>query len=200
MLPEHREASAQGYLLRLDTRYQLVAFRGVTPDSILADSAVIGSTGGFVTPDGFAVTCISGSSFCQFYRPGPRLDSQPFVITGDLTAWGLGVPGLSVRGNARWGADLGQGDFWPGTSPAFQLLEGYAEYSRSGLTARLGRQHITGRFGWTGFDGGALTARLPRWGLELTGYGGWGLARSLDVPAAARRSTRSTTSSIRCGR
>ena len=175
-------ASAQGYRLRLDTRYQLVAFRGVTPDSILADSAVIGSTGGFQTPEGFAVSCSPGSRVCRFFRAGPRLASQPFVSSADLTVWGLGIAGLSVRGNARWGVDLGRDDFWPGTQPALQLLEGYAEYSTPSITGRLGRQHVAGRFGWTGFDGGALTARLPRQGLELAVYGGWGLARSLDVP------------------
>lgn len=175
-------ASAQGYRLRLDSRYQLVAFRGVTPDSILADSAVIGTTGGFQTPDGFAVVCTLGSSFCRFFRAGPRLDSQPLVSSADLSVWGLGIAGLSVRGNARWGADLGPNDLWPGTEPALQLLEAYAEYSTPSLTGRLGRQHVTGRFGWTGFDGAALTGRLPRQGLELTLYGGWGLARSLDVP------------------
>jgi hypothetical protein len=175
-------ASAQGYRLRLDTRYQLVAFRGVTEDSILADSAVIGSTGGFVTPGGSAVVCTPGSNFCRFFRAGTRLSSQPLVSSADLTVWGLGIAGLSVRGNARWGVDLGRDDLWPGTQPALQLLEGYAEYSTPSITGRLGRQHVTGRFGWTGFDGGALTARLPRQGLELGVYGGWGLARSLDVP------------------
>ena len=175
-------ASAQGYRIRLDSRYQLVAFRGVTPDSIPADSAVIGSTGGFQTPDGFAVVCTPGSSFCRYFRAGPRLASQPLVNSADITVWGLGITGLSVRGNARWGADLGSDDHWPGTEPALQLLEGYAEYTTSSITGRLGRQHVTGRFGWTGFDGAALSARLPRHGLELSVYGGWGLARSLDVP------------------
>lgn len=175
-------AAAQGYRLRLDTRYQLVAFRGVDRDSIPADSAVVGSTGGFQTPDGFAVTCAPGTGFCRYFRAGPRLASQPVVSSADLTVWGLGITGLSVRANARWGTDLGGDDLWPGTHPALQLLEGYAEYSTANLTGRLGRQQVTGRFGWTGFDGAALTGRLPRQGLELTAYGGWGLARSLDVP------------------
>jgi hypothetical protein len=175
-------ASAQGYRLRLDTRFQTVSFRGVTPDSIPAGSAIIGPTGGLETPDGFAVTCTSGSSFCTFYRPGPRLSSDPFVSTADLTVWGLGISGLSLRANARWGVDLGSDNLWPGTQPALQLLEGYAEYSTPSVTGRLGRQHVSGRFGWTGFDGAALTVRIRQLGLELTGYGGWGLARSIDVP------------------
>ena len=175
-------ASAQGYRLRLETRFQTVSFRGVTLDSILATSAVIAPSGGFETPDGFAVDCVPGSFFCTFYRPGPRLSSDPLVSSADLTVWGLGVSGLSVHGNARWGTDLGSDNVWPGTQPAVQLLEGYAEYATPAITARLGRQHIAGRFGWTGVDGGALTLRIPGAGLEFTGYGGWGLARSIDVP------------------
>jgi hypothetical protein len=166
----------------LDARFQSVSFRGVTEDSIPAGSVVVGPSGGFETPDGFAVVCSPASTFCTFFRPGPRLDSDPLVTSADLTVWGLGVSGLSLRGNARWGADLNSGDFWPGTEPAAQLLEAYAEYSTRSVTGRLGRQHITGRFGWTGFDGAALTLRAVRMGLELTGYGGWGLARSIDVP------------------
>ena len=174
--------SGQSYRVRLDTRFQTVSFRGVTPDSIPVGSAVIGPSGGLETPDGFAVVCSPGSRVCTFFRPGPRLASDPLVSSADLMVWGLGVSGLSVRGNARWGVDLGKDNFWPGTQPALQLLEGYAEYQTTSLTGRLGRQHVTGRFGWTGFDGAALTARVPRRGLELTAYGGWGLARSLDVP------------------
>jgi hypothetical protein len=173
---------AQGYRLRLDTRFQTVTFRGVTKDSIPAAAAVIGADGGFETPDGFAVVCPPGRSVCTFYRPGPRLTGNPLVSSADLTVWGLGVSGLSIRANARWGVDLGADDLWPGTRPALQLLEGYAEYATPRLTGRLGRQHVTSRFGWTGFDGASLALRAPRQGLELTGYGGWGLARSVDVP------------------
>ena len=174
--------TAQGYRLRLDTRFQTVAFRGVSPDSIAVGSAVVGPTGGFETPDGFAVTCTGGSEFCRFYRAGPKLTSGPLVSYADVTVWGVGVPGLSVRGNARWGTDLSADNVWPGTTPAVQLLEGYAEYATGRLTGRLGRQHVTGRLGWTGIDGAALTVRSARHGLEVTGYGGWGLARAIDVP------------------
>lgn len=175
-------ASAQGYRLRLETGFQTVSFRGVTLDSIPSASAVIAPSGGLETPDGFAVQCSASISFCTFYRPGPRLTSNPLVSSADLTVWGLGISGLSIRGNARWGVDLGTDHLWPGTQPAVQLLEGYAEYATPGITGRLGRQHISGRFGWTGVDGASLTLRIPRAGLELTGYGGWGLARSIDVP------------------
>jgi hypothetical protein len=173
---------AQGYRLRLDSRFQSVAFRGLTPDSIPVASAVVGPEGGFETPDGFAVHCAPGRDYCSFFRPGPKLASAPLLSSADVTVWGLGVPGLSVRGNARWGVDLGRDDFWPGTRPEVQLVEGYAEYATELLTGRLGRQQVTGRLGWHGFDGADLTLRSPRLGLEASGYVGWGLARAANVP------------------
>ena len=104
------------------------------------------------------------------------------MTSADLTVWGLGLPGLVLRGNARWGTDLSGDDLWPGSRPAAQLLEAYAEYASSALTGRLGRQHVTGRLGWTGIDGAAATLRSSRTGVDVTGYAGWGLARGLDVP------------------
>ncbi len=175
-------AAGQEYRLRLDTRFQRVAFRGVATDSIAAGDVVAGAGGGLVTPDGRAVTCIQATGFCLFYLPGPQLQSAPLVSMADMTVWGLGVPGLSVRGNARWGTDLSRDDLWPGTQPAVQLLEAYAEYATASLTGRLGRQHVTGRLGWTGIDGASVTLRPGGTKLDLTGYGGWGLARGVDVP------------------
>ena len=67
-------AQAQGYRLRLDSRVQRASYRGVTADSILATQAVTGPTGGFETPDGFAVRCSTSSAYCFYFRPGPELD------------------------------------------------------------------------------------------------------------------------------
>jgi hypothetical protein len=180
-----RAGWSQGYRLRLDSRLQTVTFRGVSPDSIDRAAAGVGSTGGLFSPEGFAVTCPAAGTFCHFYRPGPRLTSTPLVSYADLTAWGLGAPGLSLRGSVRWGTDLSSGNLWPGTRPAIQLLEGYAEYARGRLTGRLGRQHVTGRLGWTGMDGAALTLRSASSALDVTAYGGWGLARGVDLPVTS---------------
>lgn len=177
-----RAAASQEFRLRLDARLQTVAFRGVTLDSIAAEDVVAGPGGGLVTPGGRAVVCPPASDFCTFYLPGRRVGSAPLVNTADVTIWGLGVPGLSLRGNARWGTDLSADDRWPGTHPAVQLLEAYAEYVTAGITGRLGRQHVAGRLGWTGLDGAALTVRPGRTRLDLTGYVGWGLARGVDLP------------------
>src|SRR5215510_10398134 len=72
-----RSAGGQGYRVRIDTRLQVVSFRGLTPDSIAAADTVPGPGGGPATPDGFAVLCGAGDAYCHFYRPGPILHGAP---------------------------------------------------------------------------------------------------------------------------
>jgi hypothetical protein len=125
--------SAQGYRLRLDSRMQGVSWRGVTPGTIPRADALEQPDGGFLTPDGYAALC--GTSECSFFAPGPELRGLPWVAQADLSAWGFGVQGLSLRANARWATDLGDGTTWPGTEPAIEVVEGYVEYSREEITA-----------------------------------------------------------------
>jgi hypothetical protein len=177
--------AAQDYLLRLDSRLQVAEYRGIRRDSILATSVVTGPGGGPETPDGFAVTCIPGQSYCDFYRPGPALEGGPLVTGADLTVWGLGLTGLSLRLNARVGADIGTTDVWPGNDPDLQLIEGYAQYATERLTGRLGRQFETGRLGYNGYDGGRVAYRLPGAGLTGAAYIGLGLARATALPVTS---------------
>jgi len=167
---------AQGYRLRLDSRVQAVAYRGVTLDSVARSDSV--------TAGGYALQC-NPTGFCTFYRPGPIIHAAPVTTTADVTVWGLGVPGLSVRAIGRTVGDLSSGDNWPGTDPRVQLLEGYAQYAVARWTAQVGRQTVATRFGLTGFDGGRLTLRDARRGLELTGYAGWGLWRGSALPVTS---------------
>jgi hypothetical protein len=178
-------ASGQGYRLRLDTRLQAVAFRGVTFDSIPASDTVTGPSGGPRTQDGYAVSCQPGLPYCYFYRPGPAERSLPVVTTADLSLWGMGVPGLSVRVAARLGVDLGATSTWPGTAPAVQLLEAYADYATDRLTARAGRQFVTSRLGYEGFDGARIIVRDSRRLLEGGGFAGWGLERGVALPVTS---------------
>lgn len=175
-------AAAQGYRVRLDTRFETAAYRGVTADSILSADVKADSTGALYTPDGIAVQCLLGARYCTYFRPGPVERGGPMVTTADFSLWGLGVRGLSARGMARLGVDVGTGDVWPGTDPAMQLVEGYLEYARGPLTADLGRTHVINRFGYTGFDGALATGRLFAGQLSATAYGGWGLARGVALP------------------
>jgi hypothetical protein len=99
--------------------------------------------------------------------------------------WGLGISGLSVHATARVGVDFGSADAWPGTNPAVQLLEGYAEYAVTRATARLGRQVVASRLGTTGFDGAGVVVRDARRGVEIDGFAGWGLARGVALPVTS---------------
>src|SRR5579885_227091 len=176
---------AQGYRLRLDTRFQAAAYRGVTLDSIAVGDTVTGPGGGAYTPDGYAVNCVAGDAYCRFFRPGPAVHAAPVTATADLAAWGFGVAGLSVHATGRVAGDLGGGAAWPGSDAHVQLLEGYAEYAAERVTAQLGRQEVATRFGFTGFDGARVALRPGPRGLELTGYGGWGLARGIALPVTS---------------
>ena len=175
--------AAQEYRLRLDTRLQTVAYRGWTLDSVLATSVVVaGPTGGFRSPDGIAVECDAGSPYCTFFRPGPERSAAPVVGTVDLSVWGLGVSGLRIQAKGRALGDFRNRSVWPGVKPALQLLDGYAEYVTAGFTGELGRTHVATRLGWRGFDGARAEVRPLGRTLRISGYGGWALARGLDVP------------------
>lgn len=176
-------AAGQSWRIRFDASAQRVAFRGVTADSVLESQTSAGPTGGPITPDGYAVTCF-GDGFCRFYRPGSVLHGVPAGAGTDLTLWGLGVAGLSVRINARTLTDLSGDRLWPGTAPSFRLIEGHAEYVRGGLTARAGRMlelSRLGNAGTGGLDGLRATYRFRETGIEVGGYGGWGLARGTTL-------------------
>ncbi len=175
-------ALAQGYRARIDVRSQSVRYRGWQIDSVLATDVVTSPAGGPATPDGFAVTCVSADPYCFYFQAGPVRHPVPFSTTATATAWGLGLTGLSVHGSVRLLTDLTGDQFWPGTEPAAQLIELYADYRHKRFGARAGRMIESNRIGFAGYDGVRLTARALRRRLELTGYGGLGLARSSLLP------------------
>ena len=171
---------AQGYRMRLESRLQTLSFRGVEADSVPASDVVTQPDGSLLSPDGHAVRCLA--AWCYFWRAGPEVSASPWVTSADFSAWGFGVDGLSVRGSALAALDISGGAAFAGTDPPVQLLEGYLEYARGAVTARAGRQLVTGRLGFLGFDGGRGTVRVTSLGLELGGYAGWSLARGTSVP------------------
>lgn len=180
-------AQAQGWRLRFDANAQRVEYRGVTPDSILATDVVTGANGGPETPDGYAVTC-GFDDYCRHYRQGAVRAGLPAGLGVDLAMWGLGITGLSVRVSGRTMGDLSGDQLWPGTTPTLRLLEGYAEYLRSGFTARVGRMLEQGRLTSTGMSG--LDGVRANWHpsgdkFEVGGYAGWGLARGTILPVTS---------------
>lgn len=182
LLTSASPVAAQGYRLRLDLRSQSVRFRGWQADSLAATGVVPGPSGGLQTSDGFAVRCPSGDPFCFYFRPGETRHAAPFGATATGTMWGLGLAGLSVHGSVRLATDFTGDSFMPGTEPAAQLLELYADYTRRWLTGRVGRVLESNRLGVAGYDGVRLAVRSTNTGLEAVGYGGLGLGRSSLLP------------------
>jgi hypothetical protein len=156
------------------------------PSRVAAVTDTVGAPGqGPSTPDGYAVQCLTGAPYCTFFRPGPIVRGSPATVMADGTVWGLGLPGVSVHVTGRLGVDLGTADVWPGTEPAVQLLQGYAEYAVQRATARLGRQIVASRLGTTGFDGAGVVLRDLQRGIEVQGYAGWGLERGVALPVTS---------------
>ena len=180
-------AAGQGWRLRFDANAQRVEYRGVTPDSILGTDAVTSPSGGAATVDGYALTC-GFDDYCRYYRAGPLREGVPASLGVDLAMWGLGVTGLSVRVSGRTMGDLTGDQLWPGTTPTLRLVEGYAEYLRSGFAARAGRMLEQGRLTSTGMsslDGLRVTWRPAADIFEFGGYAGWGLARGTILPVTS---------------
>jgi hypothetical protein len=123
--------------------------------------------------------------YCTYYTAGGVQRGNPFFASIDGVLWGFGVEGLRVVAQARIGGDLSNPNRWPGTKPAAQLVEGYAEYARRWVTAELGRTHVATRLGYWGFDGLKANFRLLNQRLFVQGYGGWGLARGAVLPVTS---------------
>ena len=177
-------SAAQGYRVRLETRFQSLSFRGVSIDSVPRSAVIADSDGGFVTADGYAASCAEAGTYCTFFRPGSTTKVSPVSGTADATLWGFGVPGLQLHLTVRGVGKLRDAS-WPGTEPAAQLLEGYASYTRDVLSVKLGRTHDYNRLGWVGFDGAALEIRPLGRALRVFGYGGRALARSFPLPVTS---------------
>lgn len=171
----------QGYRVRVDTRYQSVAYRGVQLDSVLASEVLPGDT----TTGGIAAYCPLGADYCRYYSAGPDQRGNPFVASIDGVLWGFGLEGFRLVAEARLGWDLSNPDVWPGTQPAAYLVEGYAEYANRWVTAELGRTHVATRLGYWGFDGAKADVRLLGNRVFVEGYGGWGLGRGVALPVTS---------------
>ena len=179
------DAAAQSWRLRFDASAQLASFRGVVLDSVAGTDVIAGPTGGPVSPDGVIARCPATTTYCYLFRPGERRRGGPAVTSIDLSLWGLGVSGLRVQVRGRAGIDLGSADVWPGTDPAVQLLEGYAEYATDAITGRVGRQLLATRLGWQGFDGARVVGRAAGLGLEGEVYAGLGLGQAAALPGSS---------------
>jgi len=107
----------------------------------------------------------------------PVAYAAPLVQDLELSAWGLGMPGLRAYALLRGRAALGSSLIWPQSDTHFEALYAYLELERPGYLLRLGRQQRSSGLGFYGFDG--LTASWrPLPAVRIEGYGGRGLARA----------------------
>jgi hypothetical protein len=171
-------AAGQGYRGWTSSNVRYVGMRPVTQESVARDLVVEGADG--LTYQGHPVFCLSGAS-CTYFA---ALDTE-HAFTGSqdvgVTAWGLGLQGLSFTALVRARARIG-GDFiWPRSDDDFDAMLAYAQLDRGRLRARLGRQENLSGLGFRGYDGASVAMEvLPE--LSVEGYGGRSLVRGLNEP------------------
>ena len=118
---------------------------------------------------------------CVRYRADEVASTVSGSLDANLTAWGFGVTGLSATASLRLRERTGGELLWPRTDDRIDLFLAYAQYARSEVRARVGRQRILGGLGRTAFDGASMVW-TPRPGWSGEAYAGRSLARALAEP------------------
>jgi len=115
------------------------------------------------------------------YRAGPVAMASPLTLDAEVSAWGLGVPGLRAYALLRGRAALGSELAWPRSNDHFDALYAFLELERQHYRVRAGRQQRASGLGFYAFDGVTTTWRpLPT--VRVEAYGGRGLARGFLEP------------------
>ncbi len=135
---------------------------------------------GRLTFDGKPVYCVGGPT-CDYWRSLPTQTAAVLSADVSVTAWGLGVQGLSATTVFRVRGDTDSDFVWPQSQRTFDAMLGYLQYVRSGLRIRAGRQRTLSGLGFSGFDGLDAMWEPLDW-LRVEGYGGRSLARGLNEP------------------
>jgi hypothetical protein len=180
-----RPLSAQDFVARATTVLRYFQLQPVLQDTV-ARSHVTQMPDGSFAFEGRPATCLPGLP-CTFYRVLPEEGALAGSQDVSVTAWGLGLRGLSatalVRARYRLDGDL----FWPRSDDAFDALLAYAELQRGEVRVRAGRQETLSGLGFSGFDGASARWSPVEW-LSAEGYAGRSLARGLqEAPHEALR-------------
>ncbi|HSR40883.1 MAG TPA: hypothetical protein VLL48_01895 [Longimicrobiales bacterium] len=150
------------------------------------DSIPVGETEGDGllrrTRDGRLVRCISGQSFCHYYRAGERTATTPGIQDLMVSGWGVGQ-GVRVYAHLRARTDLSDPDgLWPRSDDPFDVLAAYVEIDRDRFRVRAGRNWLSSGLGFYDYDGVAALLRVsPR--ITAEAWGGWSLIRGTPVPS-----------------
>lgn len=173
--------SAQGVRGTATTTVRYLELRPILRDTVSFERVTEGPNGEFLF-EGRPVTCAQLPLPCVFYRPGAVQDAVALTQDVGVTAWGLGLPGLSATSLIRIREDLG-GDFtWPGSDDRFDAILAFAQYNRGIVRARVGRQQNLSGLGVYGYDGANVLVE-PLRQLSVEGYAGRSLGRGLLEPS-----------------
>jgi hypothetical protein len=157
---------------------QYAQIRPITRDTV--DSAqVVRTPGGRLQYNGIPVEC--AGAVCTFFQPADPQSALLFTQDVAMTAWGVGLSGLSATVLLRARADLGGEFAWPRYDDAFDAILAYAELTRERYRARAGRQRNVSGLGFTSFDGGSFRFAASD-AVQLEVYGGRSLGRGLEEP------------------
>ncbi len=101
-----------------------------------------------------------------------------------LTAWGLGMRGLSFTSLLRGRVDSGDEIGWPRADDRLDVMLLFAQLERAGWRVRLGRQENASGLGFTAYDGASVGVALHSLGAgaRIEAFGGRSLARGLSEP------------------
>jgi hypothetical protein len=172
-------AHAQGVRGNATTTVRYIELQPIVQEFVREDQITI-EPNGDVTFNGIPVSCVVGLG-CFYYR---STDVKHAVLGSQdvgVTAWGLGVQGLSITALMRARADLGGDLTWPRSDDRFDAILAYAELNRGDFRGRVGRQRTTSHLGLTGYDGASvLWDGVDR--LEVEAYAGRSLMRGLSEP------------------
>lgn len=171
-------ADAQNFRGWVNSSVRYFELQPISLDSV-PRSSVITAPNGALLFDGREVTCITANVCTLFSAAGT---AHTTTITEDiaLTAWGFGVRGLSVTTLVRGRARSGGGVVFPRTDDSFDAILAYAELNRGRVRARVGRLETASGLGFSGYDGGSLSATVG--GVRIEGFGGRSLSRGLQEP------------------
>lgn len=174
-----RAAFAQGVRGWVGTNVQAVRMRPMVLDTVPAADVVTQSNGTRLY-QGQPVVC-TPADLCTMYVTAPQTIAWAGTEDVSLTAWGLGVQGLSFTTMLRARTNMGSDFAWPRTDNNFEAMLAYAQLVRGPVRVRAGRQEIRGGLGFPAFDG--LDASYSTRRLSVEGFAGRSLEQGLRQPA-----------------
>ena len=172
-------AAAQGLRGTARTTVRYFELRPIAHDTV-SFSAVEERPDGTFQHEGLPISCVP-ELHCVRYRATDTRSA--LVLTQDvaMSAWGLGVQGLSARIQLRSRTGLA-GEFeWPRSDDPFDAIVAYAELLRGDFRVRAGRLQNLSGLGFNSYDG-AHVLYAPAKRLRLEFFGGRSLARGVYEP------------------